>query len=134
MSISNMVLGAQLYIAAPPGHIVLDEGGYVSSGPPLVPFCVAALCRVDVVGWVGAWGTPLQGHPLWGGTSLVHSSEELLVGATPASLLDIMCSQSGDWLFVLQGNLSSSGTEQKFADSAFSVPQLFVKVKKSFGN
>lgn len=66
--------------------------------------------------------------------SLVHSSEELLVGATPASLLDIMCLLSSGCLFVLQGNVSSSGTERKFADSIFSVLQLFVKVKKPFGN
>lgn len=44
-----------------------------------------------------------------------------------------MCSQRGDWLFVLQGKVSSSGTEQKFADSSFSVLQDFVKVKNPFG-
>lgn len=51
--------------------------------------------------------------------------EELLVGATSVSLLDRMCSQSGDWLFVVQRNVSSSGTEEKFADSAFSIRRLF---------
>lgn len=51
--------------------------------------------------------------------------EELLVGATSVSLLDRMCSQNGDWLFVVQRNVSSSGTEEKFADGAFSILQLF---------
>lgn len=63
VSISKLVLGTQLHVAALPRHIVLDQGGYVSSGPQPVPLCGAALCRVDVVGWVGAWGAPLQHSP-----------------------------------------------------------------------
>jgi len=108
----------------PARRVVLGQGGYVSSGPHPVPPCGAALCGLDVVGWVGDWGAPLQRSPWWGGMCLVHNSEELLVRAASASLFDIVYSQSGDWLFVLQEKVSSSGTEQKFTDSTFSILQL----------
>lgn len=66
--------------------------------------------------------------------SLVHGSEELLVGATPCFLDGRNLFTEQRPVFGFQGNLSTSGTEQKFADRIFSVPQLFIKVKESFGN
>lgn len=63
VSTSKLVPGTQLHVAAPPGHVVLDQGGHVSSGPQPIPLRGAALCRMDVVGWAGVWEAPLQHSP-----------------------------------------------------------------------
>lgn len=68
-SISKLVPGTLLHVGVPPPrHVVLGRGGHVRPQP--VPPCGAALCRVGVGGWVGAWGAPLQRSPWWGGMSL----------------------------------------------------------------
>lgn len=94
-----------------------------------VPLCRAALCREDGAGWVMAWGTSLQCSPWCGACSLSttpnSSGEELL--RPPCQ------TQCVHRLLMIQGSVSSRGTDETFTDSTV-LNSFLSRLKKNFVN